>query len=113
MSGVPAAGPDNAIETRGLSLWYGAFQALFDVSADIKKGIKDANKNLQKQLKQGEKDRKAIEKQPKPAPKPSTGSAYAPSSDSPSSNFRPNMPPTPTTTCARVSPPTTRGADTR
>ncbi|HRY45834.1 MAG TPA: phosphate ABC transporter ATP-binding protein [Thermoanaerobaculia bacterium] len=39
MSGVPAAGPDHAIETRGLSLWYGAFQALFDVSADIKKGI--------------------------------------------------------------------------
>ena len=29
----------NAIETRGLSLWYGSFQALFDVSADIRSGI--------------------------------------------------------------------------
>ena len=34
MSAVP-----NAIETRGLSLWYGSFQALFDVSTDIKSGI--------------------------------------------------------------------------
>ena len=28
-----------AIETRNLSLWYGSFQALIDVSIDIKKGI--------------------------------------------------------------------------
>jgi phosphate transport system ATP-binding protein len=28
-----------AIETRGLSLWYGGFQALRDVSVDIKQGI--------------------------------------------------------------------------
>ena len=28
-----------AIETRGLNLWYGTFQALFDVTLDIKKGI--------------------------------------------------------------------------
>jgi phosphate transport system ATP-binding protein len=27
-----------AIETRGLNLWYGAFQALFDVDLDIKRG---------------------------------------------------------------------------
>ncbi len=29
----------NAIETRGLDLWYGGFQALVDVSVDIKAGI--------------------------------------------------------------------------
>ena len=29
----------NAIETRGLSLWYGGFQALRDVSVEIKHGI--------------------------------------------------------------------------
>ena len=34
MSAVP-----HAIETRGLSLWYGGFQALFDVSTDIRSGI--------------------------------------------------------------------------
>ena len=28
-----------AIETRGLNLWYGDFQALYDVNLDIKKGI--------------------------------------------------------------------------
>jgi phosphate transport system ATP-binding protein len=28
-----------AIETRGLNLWYGNFQALFDVDLDIKRGI--------------------------------------------------------------------------
>jgi phosphate transport system ATP-binding protein len=31
--------PLNAIETRGLNLWYGAFQALRDVSVEIKPGI--------------------------------------------------------------------------
>ena len=39
MSGSVPAVAENAIETRGLSLWYGSFQALFDVSADIKRGI--------------------------------------------------------------------------
>ena len=34
MSAVP-----HAIETRGLSLWYGSFQALRDVSVEIKHGI--------------------------------------------------------------------------
>jgi phosphate transport system ATP-binding protein len=33
-----SAGP-HAIETRGLSLWYGGFQALRDVSVEIKNGI--------------------------------------------------------------------------
>ena len=28
-----------AIETRDLNLWYGTFQALFDVDLDIKQGI--------------------------------------------------------------------------
>ena len=31
--------PDNAIHTRELNLWYGTFQALFDVNLDIKQGI--------------------------------------------------------------------------
>jgi phosphate transport system ATP-binding protein len=35
----PAVPAVHAIETRGLSLWYGGFQALFDVSTDIKSGI--------------------------------------------------------------------------
>ena len=30
---------DLAIRTRGLNLWYGTFQALFDVDLDIKQGI--------------------------------------------------------------------------
>jgi phosphate transport system ATP-binding protein len=29
----------NAIETRGLNLWYGSFQALIDVTLDIKQGL--------------------------------------------------------------------------
>jgi phosphate transport system ATP-binding protein len=33
------AAPDLAIETRGLNLWYGTFQALFDVDLEIKRGI--------------------------------------------------------------------------
>ena len=37
--GTPVPVPGNAIETRGLSLWYGGFQALFDVSADFRRGI--------------------------------------------------------------------------
>ncbi len=36
--GDPSAG-DFAIETRGLNLWYGDFQALFDVDLGVKKGI--------------------------------------------------------------------------
>ena len=32
-------GSDLAIETRGLNLWYGTFQALFDVDLKIKQGI--------------------------------------------------------------------------
>jgi len=36
----PAQAPvEYAIETSGLNLWYGDFQALFDVNLDIKKGI--------------------------------------------------------------------------
>lgn len=38
----PATDNENAaiaIETRGVNLWYGLFQALFDVDLDIKKGI--------------------------------------------------------------------------
>ena len=31
--------PPHAIETRGLSLWYGGFQALRDVSVEVKHGI--------------------------------------------------------------------------
>jgi len=31
--------PDFAIHTRALNLWYGTFQALFDVNLDIKQGI--------------------------------------------------------------------------
>ena len=31
--------PENAILTHGLNLWYGDFQALYDVNLDIKKGI--------------------------------------------------------------------------
>ena len=30
----------NAIVTRDLSLWYGAFQALIDVSVELKHGLK-------------------------------------------------------------------------
>ena len=30
---------DYAIETRGLNLWYGDFQALYDVDLDVKRGI--------------------------------------------------------------------------
>jgi phosphate transport system ATP-binding protein len=30
---------NHAIETRGLNLWYGDFQALFDVDLDVKQGI--------------------------------------------------------------------------
>ena len=38
--GVGAASTgDFAIETRGLNLWYGDFQALFDVDLGVKKGI--------------------------------------------------------------------------
>ena len=33
------APPEHAIRTKGLSLWYGDFQALFDVDLDIKQGI--------------------------------------------------------------------------
>jgi len=29
----------HAIETRGLSLWYGSFQALKDVTLSVRKGI--------------------------------------------------------------------------
>ena len=39
MSNLPPGDVHHAIETRGLSLWYGSFQALFDVSTDIKRGI--------------------------------------------------------------------------
>ncbi len=36
----PAAAPAPlAIETRGLNLWYGDFQALFDVNLDVRQGI--------------------------------------------------------------------------
>ena len=35
----PGAAADNAIETRDLNLWYGDFQALFDVNLDIKRGL--------------------------------------------------------------------------
>jgi phosphate transport system ATP-binding protein len=31
--------PSHAIQTRDLSLWYGTFQALFDVSFNVKKGL--------------------------------------------------------------------------
>jgi phosphate transport system ATP-binding protein len=34
----PAASPNLAIETRDLNLWYGDFQALFDVNLEIKQG---------------------------------------------------------------------------
>ena len=34
-----AAAAAHAIETRGLSLWYGTFQALFDVDLEIKRGL--------------------------------------------------------------------------
>ena len=33
------AGPANAIRTENLNLWYGDFQALFDVDLEIKRGI--------------------------------------------------------------------------
>ena len=36
---VPERAPETAIFTHGLSLWYGDFQALYDVNLDIKKGI--------------------------------------------------------------------------
>jgi phosphate transport system ATP-binding protein len=35
----PQAGAEYAIETRDLSLWYGTFQALFDINLKIKSGI--------------------------------------------------------------------------
>jgi len=35
----PPTNSDNAIFTRALNLWYGDFQALFDVNLDIEKGI--------------------------------------------------------------------------
>jgi phosphate transport system ATP-binding protein len=35
---TPETTPSFAIRTRGLSLWYGTFQALFDVDLDIKQG---------------------------------------------------------------------------
>jgi len=35
----PGAVPPMAIASRGLNLWYGTFQALFDVDLDIKQGI--------------------------------------------------------------------------
>lgn len=37
LSGDPA--PELAIHTESLDLWYGTFQALFDINLDIKKGI--------------------------------------------------------------------------
>jgi len=36
---LPERAPENAILTQGLNLWYGDFQALYDVNLDIKKGI--------------------------------------------------------------------------
>ncbi len=36
---TPASGGAHAIETRALSLWYGTFQALFDVDLEIRQGI--------------------------------------------------------------------------
>ena len=33
------AGPGLAVETRGLNLWYGDFQALFDVGLRVKQGV--------------------------------------------------------------------------
>ncbi|MBF0126138.1 MAG: phosphate ABC transporter ATP-binding protein [Magnetococcales bacterium] len=38
MKATPSA-PDMAINTRDLNLWYGTFQALFDINLKIKKGI--------------------------------------------------------------------------
>jgi len=35
----PRQAPDNAVRTAGLNLWYGTFQALFDVDLDIKRGM--------------------------------------------------------------------------
>ena len=39
MIGQQAAGPDIAINTEKLNLWYGTFQALFDVDLRVKQGI--------------------------------------------------------------------------
>ncbi len=38
-SGTSGPGAELAIETRGLNLWYGDFQALFDVELQVKQGI--------------------------------------------------------------------------
>jgi phosphate transport system ATP-binding protein len=35
----PEQGPELAIRTRKLNLWYGTFQALFDIDLDIKQGM--------------------------------------------------------------------------
>ncbi|MDJ0523415.1 MAG: ATP-binding cassette domain-containing protein, partial [Planctomycetota bacterium] len=39
MANQSSIGTELAIQTRGLNLWYGTFQALFDVDLDIKQGI--------------------------------------------------------------------------
>ncbi|MCB1735565.1 MAG: phosphate ABC transporter ATP-binding protein [Gammaproteobacteria bacterium] len=39
MSKSPQSAVDFAIHTRALNLWYGSFQALFDVNLDIKQGM--------------------------------------------------------------------------
>lgn len=39
MAESPAAPAPAAIATRGLNLWYGDFQALFDVNLDIRQGV--------------------------------------------------------------------------
>jgi phosphate transport system ATP-binding protein len=36
---LPARENDPAIRTRRLNLWYGTFQALFDVDLEVKRGI--------------------------------------------------------------------------
>ena len=39
MSTEAAQDPDYSIETKDLSLWYGDFQALYDVDVKIRRGI--------------------------------------------------------------------------
>jgi phosphate transport system ATP-binding protein len=39
MSATPTPSPTHTIQTRGLNLWYGDFQALIDVNVNIKPGI--------------------------------------------------------------------------